>query len=69
MFRKDIYVNGIPRELLKDKLVKYLSSKPANSIVDFRIMDIAPEESMEVLSAPALRQLAPSTMNVTASFI
>ncbi len=69
MYRKDLNVDGIPQDLLKNKLVRYLRSIPANSIVDFRIMDIVPEGSMEVLSAPALRQLAPSTMNVTASFI
>jgi hypothetical protein len=56
-----------PQEL-RSWLTNSLAQMPADSIVKLRVNGMVSTETMEVLRAPSLRTLAPSTMNIEAVF-
>jgi len=69
MFKKEITAANFTAENLISRIKTYLNTIPAHSIVDFRVTGLIPEDLFPVLSAPALRKLAPSSMNVTATLV
>ena len=45
-----------------------LAELPRDSVVKLKIHGVVTDETMQVLSAPTLRSLAPHTMNISAAF-
>ncbi len=69
MFRKEIIAADFTAEKLTNRIRAYLNAIPSDSIVDFKVSGIVSEDLLPIFSAPKLRALAPSSMNVTATLM
>jgi hypothetical protein len=69
MSQLDLHGSGMTNVDLRSWLETRLAAIPEDSIVKLKIHDTVSHQAMEVLCAPALRALAPATMNIDAVFI
>ncbi len=68
MIQFDLHVSRIKTADLRSLIRTRLAAIPEDSIVKIKINDTVSSQAMDVLSAPALRALAPATMNIDAVF-
>ena len=69
MIQLDLHAAGMTNSDLRLWIETRLSVLPDDSIVKIKIHGTVPHKAMEVLSAPALRTLAPESMNIDAVFV
>jgi exonuclease SbcD len=69
MIQLDLHASGMTNFDLRSWIGIRLAAIPEDSIVKLKIHGTVPHQAMEVLCAPALRALAPETMNIDAVFI
>jgi DNA repair exonuclease SbcCD nuclease subunit len=68
MIQLDLHPSRLKPADLQSWIRARLAVIPEDSIVKLKIHDTVPSQAMDVLSAPALRALAPATMNIHAVF-
>jgi hypothetical protein len=68
MIQLDLHVYGMTNADLRSWIKSRLAVLPQDSIVKLKIHDAVSQQAMEILSAPVLRALAPSTMNIHCDF-
>ena len=69
MIQLDLHASGMTSIDLRSWIEARLSVLPEDAIVKIKIHDTVSQKAMEVLSAPALRALAPAAMNIDAVFV
>ena len=69
MIQLDLHASGMANVDIRSWIGSRLAAIPEDSIVKLKIHDTVSQRAMEVLSAPALRALAPPTMNIDADFV
>ena len=68
MIQIDLHASNMGNTRLRSWIESRIQELPEDSIVKIKIHDTVTEKAMEILSAPALRAIAPKTMNVDAVF-
>ncbi len=69
MIQLNLHASGMTNADLRAWIGTRLAAIPEDGIVKLKIHDTVSHQAMEVLSAPALRALAPATMNIDAVFV
>jgi hypothetical protein len=69
MIQLNLNVCGMANADLRAGIKARLAVLPEDSIVKLKIHGTVSQQAMDVLSAPALRVLAPSTMNINGEFV
>ncbi len=69
MSQLNLHASRMNNAELRSWIETRLSVLPEDSIVKLKIHDSVSQQAMEVLSAAALRALAPTTMNINAVFV
>jgi DNA repair exonuclease SbcCD nuclease subunit len=68
MIQLDLHASNMNMDELRSWIETRIWDLPEDSILRIKIHDSVSSRAMEVLSAPALRNLAPATMNIDAVF-
>jgi DNA repair exonuclease SbcCD nuclease subunit len=69
MIQLNLHASNMKNAELRSWIETRLTGLPEDSIVKVKIHDTVSQQAMEVLSAAALRTLAPTTMNINAVFV
>ena len=69
MIQLNLHTSNMKNAELQSWIENRLAVLPKDSIVKLKIHDSVSQQAMEVLSAAALRALAPTTMNINAVFV
>lgn len=69
MIQLNLHASRMKQAELRSWIETRLSVLPEDSIVKLKVHDSVPQEAMEILSAAALRALAPQTININAVFV
>ena len=68
MTRIQMHATGIGSKQIRARIQSRLSEIPEDSVVQIKVHGDLSEEALQVLSAPALRALAPASMNIISAF-
>lgn len=69
MVQLELHAAGMSGRQIQDWIQSHLFEVPPHSIVKIKVHGKVSEEAMAVFSAPALRALAPETMNISATLV
>jgi len=67
MVRLELEAGGMGHQELESRIRSSLEDLPEDSVVNLRIRGTLTKQSMEMLRAQSMRELAPPTMNVSLS--
>ncbi len=69
MFQLELHAAGMNKSQIRAWIQSHLFEIPSDSIVKLKVHGKVSEEAMPAFSAPALRALAPETMNISATLV
>ena len=69
MIQLDLHAAAMNSSQIQSWIKSRLYEIPADSVVKLKVHGKIPAEAMAVIRAPALRALAPSTMNIDATLV